>query len=116
MSRDPMGQDLAEGFGDLKPSEPCSSYICLMVAAAALAKLESELRAGGWGAAPQYQEESRAPWSGGLGPSLPWAAGAGDAEREQRAWRRGADFPDGSSSPRSLASFLPFPRAVRAEG
>lgn len=62
-------------FGDLKPGELCSSYICLMVAAAALAKPKSELRAGGPRPSPVPGRE--APGQGETGPSLPRATGLG---------------------------------------
>lgn len=86
-------------FWDVKPGEPCSSYICLMVAAAALAKPRSALPASSPG---------RELCSGRLGPFLPPAVRLGQLSMWQGSRKGGADLSDGSSFPRRFCFFLLF--------
>lgn len=82
-----------------------------MVAAAALAKPKSELRAAAQGC-PLVPGRERLPVPGPL--SAPGHR-AGAADRGQRAWEGGAAFPGGRGSPRRLPSFLLFLMDKRAE-
>lgn len=91
----------------MKPGEDCNSYICLLVAAAALAKPKSEL--------PSYGPRKRAGLpSGWLGPSLPGTAWLGQLSMRQGTRKGGAGLLNGSGSPGRLGSFLLFLMGVRA--
>ena len=60
-----------------KPGELCSSYVCLMVAAAALAKPKSELRAGGPGRSLSTRKRKRLSGQGTRAPLCPEPLGWG---------------------------------------
>ena len=84
-----------------------------MVAAAALAKPKSELRAGG--PRPSLSTRKRGSQARVIGPLSAPGHRAGAAEGGQRAWEGGADFPGSRGSPRRLPSFLLFLMDKRAE-
>lgn len=99
-----QGGETGGMFWDVKPGEPCSSYICLMVAAAALAKPRSALPA---------NDPAREVCCGCLGPRLPPTVRLRQLSVWQRARKGGADLSDGNSFPRRLCFFLLFLMDIR---
>lgn len=85
-------------FSEMKPGEDCNFYICLMMAAAALAKPMSELPARGPG---RELGSVVGAWALLCRGQPGWGA-----QLSQGAGKGGAGLLDGSSSCRRLGSFL----------